>query len=194
MSSIKKPPHVVMVGWWGPDAPTTECTVELLPLLAALVTAAGRRTLHALRDRRVVGRLAGVRGLRVRDRFADQRPCFGERQFAETFGRNDLSALAHVLHRIAENLAVERHLDDALVTVAVDGRANFARRRLGNLLGSRLMGRIPLASAQQIDDPVIHLRGRRARESGFGATGGEDPVQVGDVHGIELLCEVLAQD
>ena len=164
----------------------------LLPLLlvaaalTALAATAARCTLRA-HVGRVVGRLAGVMRDRVTDRLADQCAGFCERQLAETFDRNDLARLAHDLELIAEDIASEGDLHQAVVTDAIDDRADFDRLR------RRLMIDIPFAGFELADNPSVHHGGARGVESCGSSTGGEDAVQVGDVH-VELLREVLAQD
>lgn len=60
-------------------------------------------------------------------------------------------------------------------------------------LGFRLGTRNPGASFELGDDPVVHLGGVSAGESSSGTTGGENAIELGDVHD-ELLWEVLARD
>ena len=150
-----------MVGVVGANSPTTLMYLKgLLPLpllaadLAALAATAARCALGA-HVRRIVGLLAGVRGHRVAYRLADQRPRFGQRQLAETLGRNDLARLAHDFELVAQEVATESHFDQTLVADTVDRRADFGHGGLGDRPDPlRLLAEDPLSGFQLLADRI----------------------------------------
>lgn len=167
VNTIKKPHNIVVAVVVGANSPTT-LVCDLVLLLLSVMAGADH-----------IGAGAMIGRHRMRDRLADRQTGFVQGQLAETFDRNDIAAFAHGFDLVAEELGTNHDLEQTLVAIAVDDRAKFARCRLCDR--SLAVG-IPLAVPEEADDPTIHLGGGGGCESSSRAFGGEDAIEVCDVH------------